>query len=57
MAAVGQLAAGMAHEIRNPLAAISGSIQLLMEEDKLDQEDRCLMGIVVREAERLNTLC
>ncbi len=56
LAAAGQLAAGMAHEIRNPLASISGSVQLLMEDDKLEQDDRRLMGIVVREAERLNVL-
>lgn len=56
LAAAGQLAAGMAHEIRNPLASISGSVQLLMEDDKLEQQDRRLMGIVVREAERLNAL-
>ena len=56
LAAAGQLAAGMAHEIRNPLASISGSVQLLMEDDKLEQDDRRLMGIVVREAERLNAL-
>lgn len=56
LATVGQLAAGMAHEIRNPLAAISGSVQLLMEGDKLTGEDRYLMGIVLREAERLNRL-
>lgn len=56
LAAAGQLAAGMAHEIRNPLASISGSVQLLMEDDKLEQQDRRLMGIVVREAERLSAL-
>ena len=56
MAAIGQLAAGIAHEIRNPLAGISGSIQLLRmgEEDKA-QSGR-LMGIIIREIDRLNHL-
>ncbi len=56
LAAVGQLAAGMAHEIRNPLASISGSAQLLMEGSHLSDEDLWLMGIVVKEADRLNQL-
>ncbi len=56
LAAVGQLASGMAHEIRNPLASISGSVQLLMEGEHVSPEDRRLMGIVVREAERLGAL-
>ncbi len=56
LATVGQLAAGMAHEIRNPLASISGAAQLLMEGETLEPEDRRLMGILVREAERLNVL-
>jgi len=53
LAAAGQLASGMAHEIRNPLASISGSVQLMMESADLSKEDRRLMNIVVREADRL----
>ncbi len=56
LAAVGQLAAGLAHEIRNPLASISGSVQLLRENRALGAEDLRLMDIVVREADRLNGL-
>jgi two-component system sensor histidine kinase PilS (NtrC family) len=46
----------MAHEIRNPLASISGSVQLLMEGDHVSDENRRLMGIVVKEANRLSDL-
>lgn len=56
LAAVGKLASGLAHEIRNPLASISGSVQLLMESAALRNEDRHLMDIVVREADRLGKL-
>lgn len=55
--ALGELAAGIAHEIRNPLASISGSIQVLKEDLKgLDEEDRRLMDIILAETERLNSL-
>jgi len=63
LAAVGRLAAGIAHEIRNPLAAISGSIELLaqtMQSDaappRMPGENKELMSIVMREVERLNGL-
>jgi two-component system sensor histidine kinase PilS (NtrC family) len=56
MAAVGSLAAGMAHEIRNPLASLSGSIQLLKSELTLDPQQEHLMEITLRESERLNAL-
>ena len=56
MAAVGLLAAGMAHEIRNPLASLSGSIQMLKSELVLDDPQRHLMEITLRESERLNAL-
>lgn len=54
LAAVGEMAAGIAHEIRNPLAAMSGSIQVLREELPLSDEQAALMDIVLRESERLN---
>ncbi len=56
MAAIGQLAAGIAHEIRNPLASISGSIQLLQDDKNKSAEDQKLMGIVIKEIDRLNKL-
>jgi len=54
LAAVGEMAAGIAHEIRNPLAAMSGSIQVLRQELPLSEEQAQLMDIVLRESERLN---
>jgi two-component system sensor histidine kinase PilS (NtrC family) len=56
IAAVGLLAAGMAHEIRNPLASLSGSIQMLKTELTLDDHQQHLMEITLRESERLNAL-
>jgi two-component system sensor histidine kinase PilS (NtrC family) len=54
LAAVGEMAAGIAHEIRNPLASMSGSIQILRQELPLSTEQEQLMDIVLRESERLN---
>jgi signal transduction histidine kinase len=56
MAGLGRLAAGLAHEIRNPLGAIAGSIQLLRTVKTLSEEDRRLCDIIQREAARLNDL-
>ncbi len=56
MAEVGKLSAGILHEIRNPLAAISGSAQLLGSESSVTEQDGRLLQIIVREADRLNGL-
>jgi len=55
-AAIGEMAAGLAHEIKNPLASLSGSIQLLRGEIRYDPEHDKLMKIVLREADRLSRL-
>jgi two-component system sensor histidine kinase PilS (NtrC family) len=54
LAAVGEMAAGIAHEIRNPLASMAGSIQILRDELPLTSEQSQLMDIVLRESDRLN---
>ena len=56
MAAVGELAAGLAHEIKNPLASLSGSIQMLREDIRFDPDHDRLMQIILREADRLGSL-
>jgi two-component system sensor histidine kinase PilS (NtrC family) len=54
LAAVGRVAAGIAHEIRNPLAAMRGSIQVLRSEVDGDSAQAELMEIILRESDRLN---
>jgi len=55
LALIGEMAAGIAHEIRNPLASISGSVQFLRRELALDPELRNLMDIIVKESDRLSS--
>ena len=56
LAVLGRLSAGLAHEIRNPLSSISGSVQLVRESNALETEDARLLGIVLEEVERLDDL-
>jgi len=56
MAAVGEMAAGLAHEIKNPLASLTGSIQLLKEDIQHEPDHDRLMQIILREADRLSSL-
>jgi signal transduction histidine kinase len=56
LALLGRIAAGLAHEIRNPLGSITGAIDMLREGSAMSEEDRRLCDIVRREAGRLNEL-
>jgi len=56
MVYMGEMAAGITHEIKNPLASLSGSIQILRKEVPYDPEHDKLMQIVLRETDRLSAL-
>jgi two-component system sensor histidine kinase PilS (NtrC family) len=56
LAAIGRMAASIAHEIRNPLAAMRGSIQMLRSDMKPESSQTELMGIILRESDRLNRI-
>jgi two-component system sensor histidine kinase PilS (NtrC family) len=54
LANLGEMSAGMAHEIRNPLGALAGAMQMLRKDAAADATDRRLMDIAIREATRLD---
>lgn len=55
LARIGEMSAGMAHEIRNPLAALAGSMQMLKKDLDLDETNQRLMDIAIRETARLDS--
>ena len=56
LSAIGQLSAGLAHEIRNPLASISGAAAILARSHELDPKNAKCLGIIMSECQRLNRL-
>ena len=56
LAAVGRMAAGLAHEIRNPLGSMSSALQFLQERSEAPVEDVKLMDVVLRESDRMNNI-
>jgi len=56
LAAIGELSASIAHEIRNPLAAISGSVEVLKSEVECDGPNARLMELIIKESQRLNNI-
>jgi len=56
LASLGEMSAGMAHEIRNPLGALAGAMQMLRKDLHADETSQRLMDIAVREATRLDTI-
>ncbi len=56
LAAVGRVAAGLAHEIRNPLGAMRGAIQVLESTTPRESKQASLMDIILKESDRLNSI-
>jgi two-component system sensor histidine kinase PilS (NtrC family) len=56
MAAIGELSACIAHEIRNPLASISGSVEILKKDLTVDGDNEKLMSLIIKESSRLNNI-